>query len=203
MFSGIVEQIATVAAIQGDARQKTFSLRLATPWKDVTIGESIAINGVCLTLTAFTDETLTFTAVEETLKRSNLALLEQDAQVNVERALQMGKRISGHFVQGHIDTMGEITSMQMAGDNASLTKIKVPMDLAAYLIPKGFITVDGMSVTLIDIGDDFFTVTLIPHTRAVTIAKGYQCGDRVNIEIDMFGKYMAKFTQEKKHEGSL
>lgn len=191
MFTGIVETIGRIVKIQADEQCTHFTIQPHEVYKNVSLGESICVNGACLTVTQFDETTFNVTAVPETLKRTNLGALSLHSEVNLERSLTMQTRLGGHFVQGHVDTTGEIIGLEK-GD-AWLVKIRIPADFCKYVVSKGYITLDGMSITIIDCGNDWFTVTFIPHTQAVTITKHYALGQRLNIEVDMMAKYIEKF----------
>ena len=196
MFSGIVETIAIVKHIDSKETGKKIILSPNQMFTDLSIGDSIAVNGVCLTITDINENDFSVFVVPETLRKTNIAKLTINSPVNLERSLRVDARISGHFVQGHIDNTGTISDIQTDGDGIIVT-ITLANDLIKYLINKGFISIDGMSITLIDVGRDWFSVTLIPHTREVTIARNYQIGSIVNIEIDMFAKYIERFVNKE------
>lgn len=195
MFSGIVETIGMIVALHHEGNCKHFSITPAHPFHDLMIGDSISINGVCLTVTNLSDNTFHVTAVPETLRVTNLGSLTLHSQVNLERSLKVGARLGGHFVQGHVDCVGQITELEQdQNSKALLLKIAIPKNFAKYIVPKGFIALDGMSITVIQANLDHFTITLIPHTQDVTIAKDYKIGKEINIEVDMLGKYIEKLT---------
>ncbi len=197
MFTGIVEGVAKILSIV--ATEGRMILILTAAWlDDLAIGDSLAVNGVCLTVTTIDGDRYHFDIVPETLQRTNLGQLKENDHVNIERSMQVGARIGGHFVQGHVDAVGEIVEWRQANIDSSdcyLAKIAIDRKLAPYLVNKGYVTIDGMSITIIEARDDYFTVTLIPHTVETTIAKSYQCGSRVNIETDVLGKYIVKLNQ--------
>ncbi|MEM9243272.1 MAG: riboflavin synthase [Pseudomonadota bacterium] len=195
MFTGIVEGTAKINAVTAIADKKRFVIH--TPqYDDVTIGDSIAINGVCLTVTHIDNNGYSFDVVPETLRRSNLGHLKINDIVNIERAMKHSSRIGGHFVQGHVDTVGKIVKWQQVnGDqhDCYLAKINIDPAFSPYLVDKGYITIDGMSITIIETGKHYFTVTFIPHTLSTTIARFYTCGRDVNLETDILGKYIIKY----------
>ena len=193
MFSGIVETIATVTQLVSDDGCLHLRLTPFMVFQDLRIGDSVAVNGVCLTVTQFDDTSFHVTAVPETLRLTNLHKLQTGSIVNLERSLRMGDRIGGHVVQGHVDGMGTIVSIQPDNSAAWLLKIRIPETLSRYVIAKGYIALDGMSITVIEAERDWITVTLIPHTQAVTIAHQYRAGQLINIEVDSLGKYIEKF----------
>lgn len=200
MFSGIVETIGTILQIIKEDGCNTFVIKPHLPWQETyVIGESIAVNGVCLTVTAFNAESFTVTAVPETLRLTNLNVLTINSVVNLEKSLRANSRNGGHHVQGHIETVGKIIAIEADNSNAWLVKISVPATLTKYIVKKGYITLDGMSITVIDVDADTFTVTLIPHTQAVTITHQYQVGCLINIEVDILGKYIEKLLGGANH----
>lgn len=192
MFSGIVEAIGRILKVTVISESKQFVITRPQSFTAINIGESIAVNGVCLTVTEFDDVSFTVTAVPETLSRTNLQALQLSSAVNLERAMRLDSRLGGHFVQGHVDAVGKVLELVPVDDLAYLLKIAVPEQLTRYIVPKGFITLDGMSLTVIDVTDDWFTVTLIPHTLAVTISQHYQVNQLINLEVDMISKYIEK-----------
>lgn len=198
MFSGIVETIGTLTAVTDDHGCRTFCIQPNSTFSDLNIGESIAVNGVCLTVTEFTATTFAVTAVPETLRLTNLADLTIGSDVNLERAVLASTRMGGHYVQGHIDAVGTITDVS-ADQGASLIQIEIADALQKYIVKKGYITIDGMSLTVVDCNDHSFRFTLIPHTQRVTIAKHYHIGKRVNIEVDIMAKYVEKLVGVHSH----
>jgi riboflavin synthase len=192
MFTGIIEEIGIIKAIVKTLMGLKFFVGCKETLTDLNMGDSISVNGTCLTVTEFNQDGFYVEAVAETLRCTNLGLVAENSLVNLERAMTLQKRIGGHLLQGHVDGVGEITKIAAEG-NASLLSIRFPENLRRYLINKGFIGIDGMSITIIDVEDDIFRITLIPHTYEVTIAKNYQVGTEVNLEVDMFAKYLENF----------
>lgn len=192
MFSGIVEAIGSIIREVSLNGCKHFTISHSSDFSDLNIGDSIAVNGTCLTVTQFTPHTFDVTAVPETLRLTNLGLLKTGDMVNLERSLTVNSRIGGHQVQGHVEGTGQIMAMSKDNGDALLVKISLPASLAKYVIAKGYITLDGMSITVIESTPNWFTVTFIPHTQQVTIVKHYQLGDLINIEVDILGKYVEK-----------
>lgn len=192
MFSGIVETIGAIVRAETLQGCKYFTITPKQRFDDLTIGESISVNGTCLTVTSFTSETFDVTAVPETLRLTNLGHLKQNDYVNLERSLRFNSRIGGHYLQGHVDAIGQILQIEKDNSDALLVKISIPEKLAKYVINKGYIGIDGMSITVIQAEPEWFTVTFIPHTQDVTITKQYNIGSCVNIEVDMMGKYIEK-----------
>lgn len=202
MFGGIVETTGTITNIQTADGCQHMTIKPDIAFDDVVIGESIAINGVCLTVTALTKDTFNVTAVPETLRLTNLSRFTTGSLVNLERSLKMNARIGGHQVQGHVDGVGEVLEIKKDGGEAWLVKISIPTALSRYIVPKGYITLDGMSITIIETSSEWFTVTFIPHTQAVTTVKDYKVGTLINIEVDITGKYIEKFLGAYQHANS-
>jgi riboflavin synthase len=192
MFGGIVETLGIVSSIKISPSHIDISITPQLNFTDINIGDSVAVNGVCLTVTAFVNNTFTATLVPETMRLTNLGNLEVGGKVNLERALPANGRLGGHYVQGHIDGCGEILAIEQDGKQALFVKIGIPATLAKYFVNKGYVAIDGMSITIIEATDNWFTVTFIPHTQAVTIVNEYQVGMRVNLEVDILGKYVEK-----------
>ncbi len=191
MFTGIVGEMGTIEAISatpGGAR-----LRLAAPVTapECAVGDSVAIDGCCLTAVEVDDGALEFDAVAETLRRTTLGDLRAGDRVNVEAAMRMGDRLGGHWVQGHVDGVGQVTAVAPDGDGVRVT-FSAPEAVARYTIEKGSVCVAGVSLTVAAYDDDGFTVALIPHTRAVTTLGALEPGTRVNLEADLVGKYVER-----------
>lgn len=201
MFCGIIEKIGYITHLTVDQGCKHFTIQPAEPFPHLVVGESIAVNGVCLTVTHFTEQTFNVTAVPETLRLTNLNELTANHSVNLERAITPLSRIGGHIVQGHVDFVGEICAIH-SDSNALLVTISMPPAFAKYLVKKGCITLDGASITIVNINPDCFTVTLIPHTQKTTITKFYALGSRINIEVDIMGKYIEKLLGAAAHANS-
>lgn len=191
MFSGIVETIGFIQNVLHMNEGLILQIKPLISFSDIKVGDSIAVNGVCLTVTTFDSATFTVTLVPETLRCTNLQSVTMNQAVNLERSLRADSRIGGHFVQGHVDAITEILDLQTEGD-AWLVKMSLPSHLHPYVVNKGFITLDGMSITVIETTTHWFTVTFIPHTQHHTITQHYQIGSKINIEVDMLGKYIEK-----------
>jgi len=191
MFTGIVEELGTVAAVedQGDAVRLT--VRAATVLTDAGLGDSIAVNGCCLTVAERTDDTWTADVMQETLDKTSLLGVRPGDRVNLERAVTADKRLGGHIVQGHVDGVGTVLR-RTPSEHWEVVEISVPASLARYLVDKGSITVDGVSLTVVEAGSDRFTVSLIPETLARTTLGARQPGDRVNLEVDVIAKYVER-----------
>jgi len=188
MFTGLVEEVGKIKKIVEVLMGKRFFIQAHAVLHNVKIGDSIAINGTCLTVTEFTENGFWVDVVAETLRCTNLGLLTEGGAVNLEASLTLQKPLGGHLVQGHVDATGKIIEISNEGD-AKLLKIRFPKKLRPYLVAKGYIALDGMSLTLINVLEDSFTLTLIPHTQSVTIAGAYQVGQTVNLETDIMAKY--------------
>ncbi|MFC4892801.1 riboflavin synthase [Pseudofrancisella aestuarii] len=199
MFSGIVQGLGTVKKINIKDKVKTLYIAFENCHK-CSIGDSVAINGTCLTVTDFNaDHSMaSFDAVPETLIKTNLDSLEIGSLVNTETAIRYGDLVGGHMMQGHVDEKGIIKNIQDVG-GAWIVEISASKDFINYLIPKGFVSIDGMSITVVDVLKDSFTVTLIPHTVEVTIAKNYKKDSSVNLEADATGKYIYKYVKGLKN----
>ncbi|MCD6039664.1 MAG: ribE [Gammaproteobacteria bacterium] len=197
MFSGIVTATGRVQRILRKPGSCDFVISLPEIFSDLSLGESVAVNGVCLTVTDFSKETMGVTAVAETLRLTNLGELVEKNKVNLERSITLNTRLGGHYVQGHVDGVGEILDIQRDGEAALLVKISMPPALEKYIVRKGYITLDGMSITVIETAPQWFTVTFIPHTQQVTIVNQYQKGSKINLEVDILGKYLEKWVLKK------
>ncbi len=202
MFTGIVEELGTIRAIKRGANSATISIEAKVVLEDLHIGDSVAVNGVCLTATTKDGQGFTADVMHETIDRSSLGSLGVGSVVNLERAMAANGRIGGHIVSGHIDGMGEITETRR-DDNAIWYTVKAKPELMRYIVEKGSITIDGISLTVAKIMTDRFSVSLIPHTASVTALGRKQAGDVVNLETDIIGKYVEKLLQpEKENTGS-
>jgi riboflavin synthase len=186
VFTGIVEEMGTV--IRRDGNRFTFGASLVI--EDSKIGDSIAVNGCCLTVVDITDDTWSADVVEESLSRTNLGDLDEGDAVNLERPVRVNDRLGGHIVQGHVDAVGVVV------EPAPQLRIRMPESLARYVVEKGSITVDGCSLTVVDALDDGFTVAIIPHTTEVTVLGRRRPGDRVNLEVDLVAKYVERPMQK-------
>ncbi|MFF4321657.1 riboflavin synthase [Streptomyces sp. NPDC001568] len=191
MFTGIVEELGEVTAVEPLAEASRFRLRGPVVTEGAKHGDSIAVNGVCLTVVESADGEFTADVMQETLNRSSLGSLTQGSRVNLERPMALGGRLGGHLVQGHVDGTGEILS-RTPSEHWELVKVALPAHLARYVVEKGSITVDGVSLTVVEAGADHFTISLIPTTLALTTLGIKQPGDRVNLEVDVLAKYVER-----------
>lgn len=196
MFTGIVEGRAKVVGTASENGNMRLSVRLAGAARVPGRGESISVNGVCLTVSSVRKGTVSFDVVDETLRRTNLGLLEKGSWVNYERSMTSGDLIGGHLVTGHIDGTGTVKRVENGRGSVSMT-IGVPRSIGAMISEKGFVAVDGASLTPAGVTDRRFTVYLIPETRRLTVFSGRKEGDKVNIEIDLFAKYIKKFVEAR------
>lgn len=189
MFTGIIEETGTVARITGSRGARKLAIRAAKIMQDLTVDDSIAVDGVCLTVIETSEKSFAVEVVEESLRRSTLGALTQGSIVNLERALSAASRLGGHFVQGHVDGTAVVRHWTTQQGGKLLT-LEAPPDLRKYIIPKGSITVNGVSLTVARLSGDKVSIALIPHTMEVTTLGRLRAGDRVNIETDMLGKYV-------------
>jgi riboflavin synthase len=191
MFTGIVEELGTIAAVEDQGDAIRLSVRATTVLEDVGLGDSIAVNGCCLTVTTVDGDTWTADVMQETLDKTSLYGVRPGDRVNLERAVTADKRLGGHIVQGHVDGVGEVVR-RTPSEHWEVVEISLPTALSRYLVDKGSITVDGVSLTVVEAGDDRFTVSLIPETLARTTLGTRQPGDRVNLEVDVLAKYVER-----------
>ncbi len=195
MFTGIVEEVGTVRSA-GSGRMEVSASKVVA---DLKVGDSVCVNGTCLTATSRDDTGFTVDVVPETLRRTNLGSLTAGDPVNLERSMAIGDRFGGHIVQGHIDATGEVVSIDTEGDTegdagaeALVVSIRAPVSVMRYVVEKGFVAVDGTSLTVVNCGAQSFTVTIIPHTRDNTVFGSRRVGDLVNLEADIIAKYVER-----------
>ena len=196
MFTGLIEQLGTLESIEiiGDARRFRVGVEDKSYLADTQIGESISVNGTCLTVTESFVDGFLVEAVEETLRRTTLGQKQIGELLNLERALRANARLGGHIVQGHVDGVGAITNARDEGESWWIT-FEPPHDLMKYIVEKGSICIDGISLTVANVAYSRFSVALIPHTRGVTNAASWQQGSHVNLEVDIIAKYVERLTQ--------
>jgi len=200
MFTGIVEETGTVRATRPREGGVTFEIAATEVLGDVALGASIAVNGCCLTVTAFDDAAFSCDAVIETLARTNLGTLAPGDRVNLERPLRVGDRLGGHLVQGHVDATGTVRARDPQSDGSVLIGFAAPPEVMRYVVHKGSITVDGISLTVAAVAPDGFTVAVIPHTLAVTTLGGRAPGDAVNLEADTVAKYVERLLPDRSEQ---
>ncbi len=185
MFTGLVEDLGTVSSREGGR----LVIESAVVVEDAKVGDSIAVNGCCLTMTEVGEASFAAEAVGETLSRTNLGALAVGGRVNLERPLRLSDRLGGHLVQGHVDAVGEVL------DPAPDLRVRAPQELLLFVVEKGSITVDGCSLTVVGVGNDWFSVAVIPHTSEVTTLGIKGVDDLVNVEVDVMAKYAQKLLE--------
>ncbi|MEU7650038.1 riboflavin synthase [Streptomyces huasconensis] len=196
MFTGIVEELGEITAVENLPDASRFRLRGPVVTEGAKHGDSIAVNGVCLTVVEHEDDEFTADVMAETLKRSSLGALTVGSRVNLERPTSVGARLGGHIVQGHVDGTGTIVAREPS-ENWEIVTVSLPAELSRYVVEKGSITVDGVSLTVVDAGPDFFTISLIPTTLALTTLGIKQPGDPVNLEVDIIAKYVERLLGDR------
>lgn len=197
MFTGIVEELGTIKAMKKGPNSVTLSIQANAILEDLKLGDSVATNGVCLTITSIQGNAFTADVMHETLSRSSFRHLQQGGLVNLERAMMANGRFGGHMVSGHIDGVGTIRSI-VKDDIAYWYKIYADRKILHYIIEKGSITVDGISLTVAKVERDTFSVSVIPHTQTQTTLHQKKIGSLVNLETDLVGKYIEKFSATSK-----
>lgn len=194
MFTGIIEEIGTIRSITPAAHSAQLTIQGDTIFSDLALGDSVAVNGVCLTAAALTGDTFTADVMHETMNRSSLGSLKPGSLVNLERAMAANGRFGGHIVSGHIDGTGTITQIRK-DDNAIWYTIHAGSDLMRYIVEKGSVAIDGISLTVAEVTASSFCVSIIPHTAKETILGMRKTGETVNLENDIIGKYVEKLIQ--------
>lgn len=196
MFTGIIEEVGTIEQIKPSGEAIVMTIQSKKLLTDVNLGDSIAVNGVCLTVTSFDSQRFTVDLMPETVRNTSLRQLKRGSKVNLERAMAAGGRFGGHFVSGHVDGIGEIVKKQRQ-DNAIYYEIKVSEEIRKYIILKGSVAIDGTSLTVFKVTEDAFMISIIPHTLSETIIGIKEPGDIVNVECDMVGKYIEQFIEQR------
>jgi len=202
MFTGLIEDTGRVASLQRRGEAGILAVETALPTAEIDIGDSVAVNGACLTVTASTLRSLTFDVSPESLSRTTIGKLCSGSAVNLERALKLGDRLGGHIVSGHIDCAGQLVRSENRAGNHQL-QFSLPPAHARYLVEKGSVTIDGISLTVNTVSQNGFSVNIIPHTYSSTTLGQLKVGDRVNLETDIIGKYVERLTSPWKSEGGL
>jgi riboflavin synthase len=192
LFTGIIETVGRVAEVELEGTLARLAIDAPEVTEGVRIGDSVAVNGGCLTVTRLDAGRLHFEAVRETLEKTSLGRLAIGAKVNLERAMRAGGRLDGHIVQGHVDGTGRVRALERLGDDVRL-EIACDPEIADYLVPKGSVAIDGVSLTVVDVKGDGFDVALIPHTLEITNLGDRSPGDPVNLEVDVLGKYVKRY----------
>lgn len=201
MFTGIVEELGTVERIASGGRLMSYTIKASLILEDVKLGDSISVNGVCLTVTSFTKHQFTVDVMPETVKSSSIREWKRGTRVNLERAMGANGRFGGHMVSGHIDGTGVILSKKQ-DQNAVYFEINTSVDITDNLVMKGSIAVDGISLTIFGLEDGKVKVSIIPHTLSETVLGSKEAGDIVNVECDIIGKYVRKFTSASNRDSS-
>ena len=192
MFTGIIEGLGNIVRFDKKTSNRSaakMKIKLGKIAKGLKIGDSVAINGVCLTAINISKDIAEFEMIGETIKKTNLGTLQSGNKVNIERSLKVGQRLEGHFVLGHVDGVGIISKIEKQPNQIKIWT-KIPKELSKYIIKKGSVTVDGISLTVVDVLKDNFSVSIIPHTLKITNLSYKKTGDKVNIETDILGKYI-------------
>jgi riboflavin synthase len=191
MFTGLIREVGVVTSVEADGPSLRLTVEAPRTARDARLGDSIALSGVCLTVVDRADGRLAFDAVPETLSRTSLRTLEAGSRVNVEPALRAGEPLGGHYVQGHVDGVGAVRSVEPEGDGRRIW-VDAPADLQRYVVEKGSVAVEGTSLTVAALDDRGFAIALIPHTLAETTLGALAAGDRVNLEVDVLAKYVER-----------
>ncbi len=201
MFTGLIEELGTIRRISGGSDGTNLVIGAEKVLSDLKIGDSVAVNGPCLTATAVERDNFTAWVMPETLKKTNLQYLGVGKKVNLERAMSLGDRLGGHMVSGHVDAVVTLTGREPEG-GALILSFEAPGHLLRYIIPKGSVALDGISLTVIDVGENGFDVGIIPHTAAQTTLGQAEIGLKVNLEVDMIGKYVEKMLMPRLEGGN-
>ena len=190
MFTGIVEEVGKIIKIEG----KSFEIKGDIVTTDISNGDSIAVNGACLTVTNIENSIFSVDVTPETLSRTNLGELKNFDEVNLERSMTLGGRMGGHLVQGHVDCVCSVNSIEII-ENQSLVSIELPISVKKYIVEKGYVAIDGISLTVVKKSDAIFSVAVIPYTLSNTVLKNRKKGDLLNLEVDIIAKYIEGFRQ--------
>lgn len=194
MFTGIVKELGIVRGFNRAGNVYTLDVTSKVIFDGLVIGDSVSVNGVCLTLVAKSGGVLSFDVMEESVRRTALERLKAGSEVNLEDSMKAGSPLGGHFVLGHVDCIGNVQKVQDKGREFILT-IKIPQESAHLIVEKGSVAIDGISLTVGEVGRDHFSVYIIPHTLKITNLGKISAGDKVNIEFDIIGKYLARFRE--------
>jgi len=193
VFTGLIEEIGVLKELSKGAKSAQLTISANKVLQDIRIGDSVSTNGVCLTIVHFSSKSFTVDVMPETMRRSNLKNLKPGSKINLERALKLGDRLGGHIVSGHIDGVGLVRAIE-AEDNATWVTIEAGLEIMKYIIEKGSIAIDGTSLTVAYVDNNAFKVSIIPLTKDETTLLSKKIGDEVNLECDMVGKYIERFT---------
>jgi riboflavin synthase len=194
MFTGLIEELGTVAAVEARPDGRRFWIAASRVLEDAGVGDSIACCGCCLTVVELAPGRFAVEAVPETLARTTLGDWREGTRVNLERSLRLADRLGGHLVQGHVDAVGTVLAVTPEGDGARIA-VSLPEGMHRFVAMKGSVTVDGVSLTVAGLGADRFEIAYIPHTLAVTSAGDYRVGTRVNLEVDLLARYLARMLE--------
>ncbi|HTU47856.1 MAG TPA: riboflavin synthase [Bryobacteraceae bacterium] len=196
MFTGIVEELGRVVLLEPRSAGARLTVQCAEILQDATVGASIAVNGACVTAVELAADRFSADLAPETLKRTNLGELKAGSPVNLERPLRANSRLDGHFVLGHVDGTAEIVSLEALGEGNWWLRVRAPEALTRYIVSKGSVAVDGMSLTVAEIKDAVVSFTIIPHTYEHTTLRGYSAGSRVNLEVDILAKHLERLMSQ-------
>jgi len=205
MFTGLIEEVGEIKSIEKGTKSGKITIKASQIMSDVKIGDSISTNGVCLTVTEFNKNSFGVDVMAETIRSSNLGKLKPGSYVNLERALRASDRLGGHIVSGHIDGIGTIVNLSRE-ENATWVSVETSVDILKYIVHKGSITIDGISLTVAYVDDKIFKVSIIPHTKGETTLVIKRVGDVVNLECDMMAKYiekLLKYGEEPREKKSI
>lgn len=196
MFTGIIEDLGRIEKLSRSSQGSRIAIRSSKITEDAGIGDSVAVNGVCLTIAQLENDTFFTDVMPETLAKTNLGQMKNGDLVNLERALKASDRLGGHFVLGHVDEVGTIMHKRKEG-NSIVLKISATRSISDYLVPKGSIAIDGISLTITDVENQWFMVAVIPHTAKATTLGQKTVGSTVNLEVDIIGKYVKRMMDKK------
>ncbi len=199
MFTGIIQELGKITKIEKGKEKTTFTIKAKEILEEKKVGQSIAVNGACMTITEIEKESFKFDAIPESLDLTNLGLTKQDEEVNLEAALKLNQSLDGHLVQGHVDSMAEVLSFNKNNGKVVL-KIKIPKGMEKYFALKGSISINGVSLTISFLNTSSFSVDLIPHTLKETNLKNLKKGNKVNLEIDIIARYLQRQLDNKEGE---
>ncbi|KAF0247363.1 MAG: riboflavin synthase [bacterium] len=191
MFTGIIEEVGKIQATQLHSYGGQITVLAEHITNDIKLGDSVAINGVCLTVTSFNSKSLTFDVSQETLNRTTLSYLKSGRLVNLERALRLSDRLGGHIVQGHIDATGQFLTRQQVGESF-IMRFSFPKEISHYICKKGSIAIEGISLTVANLASNWFEIAVVPHTVKMTTLNFLSSGDKVNLEVDVVAKYVER-----------
>ncbi|MGV3278655.1 riboflavin synthase [Rickettsiales bacterium LUAb2] len=202
MFSGLVQETGKVIKVEKNPGKVVLYIQGKEAYNNIVVNDSIAVNGCCLTVTSvLVNNIATFDVLPETLRKTNLGDLTDSSTINLEKSLTLQDKIGGHMVQGHIDTTAKIIEQYIDGDSV-VNKFEINPEFAQMIVPKAFIAIDGISLTVVECANDWFSVMIIPHTNSITISKNWKIGSIVNIEIDIINKSIWSYMQKLQHKNN-